>query len=280
MPLDLPLARAPNAGLDGWSSGRGTLSGVLAATRNRLFVCVLLALTLAGCCATASASAAPQSLRGRTIALDPGHNGGNGAAASAINRLVAIGGGRRKACDTTGTSTNAGYPEAAYTWDVALRARRVLRRRGAKVVLSRENNRSVGPCIDERARFANRAHADLKVSIHADGGPPSGFGFHVIEPASIPGLTDDIFRPSHRLAVSMRSAFRAATGAPYANYIGERGLDRRDDLGGLRLSDVPAVFVETANMRNAADARKLVRASYRLTVARGIANGIERFLRG
>ena len=242
-------------------------------------MCALLALTPAGGWPTASASAAAQPLRGRTIALDPGHNGGNRTAASAINRLVAIGGGRRKACDTTGTSTSGGYAEAAYAWDVALRARRVLRRRGANVVLSRANNRSVGPCIDERARFANGSQADLKVSIHADGGPASGFGFHVIEPASIPGLTDDIFRPSHRLALAMRSALRAATRAPYANCIGRRGLDRRADLGGLRLSDVPAVFVETANMRNANDARKLERASYRLTVARGIANGIERFLR-
>jgi N-acetylmuramoyl-L-alanine amidase len=248
--------------------------------RRHLLAWATLALTLGGAgVAGAPAGAATQTLRGRTIALDPGHNGGNARAAATINRLVAIGGGRRKACDTTGTATNGGYAEAAYTWDVALRARRVLRNRGATVVLSRADNRSVGPCIDERARFANRAGADVKVSIHADGGPASGFGFHVIEPASIPGLTDDIFAPSHRLALDLRAAFRAATGEPYATYIGRNGLDRRDDLGGLRLSNVPAVFVETGNMRNAGDARKLERPSYRLRVARGIADGVERFLR-
>ena len=52
-----------------------------------------------------------------------------------------------------------------------MRARRVLRNRGATVVLTRDDNHSVGPCIDERARIANRAGADAKVSIHADGGP-------------------------------------------------------------------------------------------------------------
>ena len=159
-----------------------------------------------------------------------------------------------------------------------MRARRVLRRRGATVVLTRADNRSIGPCIDERARIANRTRADAKVSIHADGGPPSGSGFHVIEPALIAGLTDDIFSASHRLALAMRSAFRAATGEPYADYIGRIGLARRDDLGGLRLSDVPGVFVETGNMRNARDARRMSRATYRLSVARGIANGIQRFL--
>ena len=82
--------------------------------------------------------------------------------------------GVRKACDTTGTATASGYTEAAYNWDVAKRTRRVLENRGARVILTRKDNHSVGPCIDERARIANRAHADLRVSIHADGGPPSG----------------------------------------------------------------------------------------------------------
>ncbi len=244
----------------------------------RRWTVAVLALALLVCSAPAVAVASAGPLDGKVIALDPGHNGGNGGAPSAINRLVAIGKGVRKACDTTGTATDSGYAEAAYTWDVAVRARRVLRNRGARVVLTRGDNRSVGPCIDERARIANRAHADAKVSIHADGGPASGFGFHVIEPALIAGLTDDVFGASHRLAIFVRSAFRAATREPYATYIGRNGLDRRADLGGLRLADQPAVFIETANMRSGRDARRLRRATYRLSVARGIANGIQRFL--
>jgi N-acetylmuramoyl-L-alanine amidase len=238
-----------------------------------LLFCLLAALP----CAAAPARAAGP-LDGKIIALDPGHNSGNAAAPSAINRQVAIGKGRRKACDTTGTQTDSGYAEAAYTWDVAVRARRVLRNRGATVVLTRSNDHSVGPCIDERARIANRAGADAKVSIHADGGPASGYGFHVIEPARIAGLTDDVFGASHRLALDVRGAFRAVTHEPYATYVGRDGLDRRDDLGGLRLADQPAVFVETGNMRSARDARRMLRATYRLSVARGIADGIERFL--
>jgi N-acetylmuramoyl-L-alanine amidase len=224
--------------------------------------------------------AAARPLDGKTVVLDPGHNGGNAGAASTINRKVNIGQGQTKACNTTGTATDSGYSEAAYNWDVAVRARRVLRKRGATVVMTRSDNHSVGPCVDERARIANRAHADATVSIHADGGPASGFGFHVIEPARIPGLTDDVFGASHRLAVALRGAFRSTTHEPYSNYIGSNGLDRRDDLGGLRLANVPSVFIETGNMRNPADARRLMRATYRLSVARGIANGIQRFLAG
>ena len=38
----------------------------------------------------AMASAGPTSLAGRTIVLDPGHDGGNGGASAAINRHAAL----------------------------------------------------------------------------------------------------------------------------------------------------------------------------------------------
>ena len=59
--------------------------------------------------------------RARVVVLDPGHNGGNAGAPAAINRQVPDGRGGTKACNTTGTSTNAGYPEHAFTFDVAKR---------------------------------------------------------------------------------------------------------------------------------------------------------------
>jgi N-acetylmuramoyl-L-alanine amidase len=209
-------------------------------------------------------------LRGRTIVLDPGHNGGNARHPDEINRLVDAG-TLRKPCDTTGTATANGYPEAAYNFDLALRLARVLRRAGARVVLTRTTN-------TERARIGNRVHADAALSLHADGGPAAGRGFHVIYPQSIRGLTDDIFRPSRRLALDVCAALHASTGMPYATYIGRRGLAARRDLGGLNLSDVPKVFVETGNMRNARDAALLESAAYRQREARALAAALRTFL--
>jgi N-acetylmuramoyl-L-alanine amidase len=216
-------------------------------------------------------------LRGATIAVDPGHNGGNWAHPKEINRLVDAG-TLRKACDTTGTATASGYREPAFTWDVATRLRRILRRAGANVVLTRQSNAGWGPCITERAAIGNRAHADAAVSIHADGGPPSGRGFHVIHAPSIRGLTDDVAKPSRCLALAMRHAYRVGTGLPYATYLGGDGLSARSDLGGLNLSDVPKVFVETGNMRSRADAAVLESPRFRERIARSIAAGLARFL--
>jgi N-acetylmuramoyl-L-alanine amidase len=227
----------------------------------------------------ASAATARTPLAGATITIDPGHNGGNGSHPEQINRQVSIGNGETKECDTTGTATASGYAESRFNLSVARALKRKLKARGAKVVMTRRNDRGVGPCINERARIGNRAHSDAAISIHADGGPPSGRGFHVIYPSRIEGLTDDIYKDSRRLAKAIRAKYERRTGMPRSNYVGTEGLDKRSDLGGLRLSNVPKVFIETGNMRNATDARKLESSRFRKRIARGLLEGVKRFLK-
>ena len=93
------------------------------------------------------------------IVIDPGHNGGNAAHPDIINQLVNVI-TERKACDTTGTQTDAGYAEHAFTFDVATRLAALLRKKGAKVVLTRHTDTGVGPCVTQRAAIGNLAHAD------------------------------------------------------------------------------------------------------------------------
>jgi N-acetylmuramoyl-L-alanine amidase len=235
--------------------------------------------------ATTPATAAPAapvvnatlgSLQGRTIAIDPGHDGGNYAHASEIARPIFIG-TQTRACDTTGTQTDDGYTESAYNLDVALRLRDLLQAAGANVVMTRGTNDGWGPCIDERAAVGNRANADAAISIHADGGPASGRGFHVLMPALVAGYTDDIYSASHALGVDVRDAF-LATGMPTSTYYASGGLAERTDLGGLNLSNVPKVFIETGNMRNATDVALLESSEFRQREAQALAAGLDRFL--
>jgi N-acetylmuramoyl-L-alanine amidase len=215
------------------------------------------------------------------VVLDPGHNPHNKDHTAEINRLVDVGTGR-KACDTTGTETNSGYPEASYTLDVVRRARAILRARGATVKLTQNGDRSYGPCVDERARIGNSAHADAAVSVHADGSAAGNRGFHVILPAAVhKGIADNraVVAPSRRLGLDLRQEFAAVTGARPANYIADgKGLDVRDDLGGLNLTRVPKVFIECGNMRDPKDAALLTSAAWRQKAALGIADGITEFL--
>ena len=216
-------------------------------------------------------------LSGRVITLDPGHNGGNFTHPLQIGRPVNDGNGEKE-CDTTGTAAPDGYRETDFNWSVALRLRALLLAAGARVVLTRHSNTGVGPCITERAAIGNRAHSNAAISIHADGGPPGGSGFAILIPSLIPRRANQaIIAPSRRLAVSLRASLLNA-GLHTSTYDGVDGLAPRTDLGGLNLSRVPKVFVEVANMQNAADEAPMERPAFRERVARALLAGLERFL--
>jgi N-acetylmuramoyl-L-alanine amidase len=214
-------------------------------------------------------------LAGRTVVIDPGHNGGNAANPRVVDALVPAGRGRTKPCNTTGTESDAGYPEHAFTWDVALRVRDLLAARGATVVLTRQDDTGVGPCVDRRAAAGNRPEVDAVVSVHADGSSPGARGFHVAY--SDPPLNPVQAGPAVALATAMRDAMGAA-GFPTADYIGSAGLHGRDDLAGLNLAERPAVLVECANLRNPVEAAAAASPDGRARYAAAIADGIAAFL--
>lgn len=226
-------------------------------------------------CAAASSSAQP--LAGRVIVIDPGHNGRNYTAPQVINRLVPAGRGQVKACNTTGTATDSGYPEATFNWDTGLRLRALLVAQGARVVLTRNSNAGVGPCVNERAAIGNRARADAVISIHADGGPASGRGFQVIYAPDM-GSTAPSYAASLRLAQTVDRALTDSRVLPPSTYVGRGGYSVRSDLAGLNLSTRPAIFVELGNMRNGTDAAIEMSATGQERLAAALDTGLVRFL--
>ena len=219
-------------------------------------------------------------LAGRVVVVDPGHQLGNHNFPRKTNRMVPAG-GFHKPCNTTGTATDGGYPEATFAWRVARRLQQRLVGLGAKVVLTRTSNRQDrwGPCVDTRGRAGNRVDADLKLSIHGDGTYAAGaHGFHVIAPTDRRRWTHDIFRPSRELARTVRKALRQGhfTAANYT--AGGDGLDFRSDLGTLNLSDVPTVMVELGNMRDRRDAGRMTSAAGQEAYAAALTRALLRYL--
>jgi N-acetylmuramoyl-L-alanine amidase len=215
-------------------------------------------------------------LRGKVVAVDPGHNGGNFTAASVIGKLI-WNGRETETCDTTGAQTDGGYTEAQFNWNVAVYLIADLRAEGATVALTRTSNTGVGPCVTERAAIGNEVHANAAISIHADGGPPGGRGFAILEPVA-DGPNDAIIGPSGTLGADLRAAFAGGTGEPFSSYDGTDGIQARDDLAGINLSRVPKVFIECANMRNATDAALVTSLRWQATAAKAIAAGLTAFL--
>ncbi len=282
--IALALALGGSLGLAGCAGGPGTTptSGATPSGGRPATTSTAESASAAPTASTAdSASAAPTASGGPVagapvVVLDPGHNGANASHPAEINRLVPDGRGGTKPCNTTGTSTDAGYPEHAFTFDVALRTERALEAAGVRVVLTRPDDSGVGPCVDVRGAAGRRADAAAVVSIHADGAAPSGSGFHVA--LSAPPLNAVQARQAHVLGTALRDALRAA-GFHDSTYLGDQGISLRPDLAGLNFATRPAALVECANMRNAAEATVVSSADGRQRYAAALAAGILAYLR-
>jgi len=206
------------------------------------------------------------------VFIDPGHNGSNDAS---IGRQVPTGRGGTKDCQTSGTASNSGYMEHTFTWDTALRVRAALNALGVRTAMSRGNDSALGPCVDARAEMANSLRPNAILSIHADGGPPSGRGFHVNY--SAPPLNQAQAGPSVQYARIMRDQLQAS-GIPPSNYIGQDGLYGRSDLAGLNLAQYPSILVECGNMKNPLDSALLESPEGRQKYADALVRGVAAFL--
>ena len=151
---------------------------------------------------TAPPSRPARPLAGMTVGIDPGHNGLNGTDPAYLNRLI-WNGRQWETCDTTGTETDTGYTEALFNFRVAMFLRADLLRDGAQVVMTRTTNHGVGPCVNRRAQINNRIHANVADDIHADGGPPAGRGFAVLEPVA-DGPNNHVIAASARFGRDIR----------------------------------------------------------------------------
>jgi N-acetylmuramoyl-L-alanine amidase len=219
-----------------------------------------------------TATATPSNIAGMVVFIDPGHNGANDGS---ISRQVTTGRGGTKDCQTSGTATNTGFMEHTFTWDTALRVRAELTALGVRTALSRGNDNALGPCVDERANMANSLRPNAILSIHADGGPPSGRGFHVNY--SAPPLNPVQAGPSVQYARIMRDQM-AAAGIPPATYIGQNGLYGRSDLTGLNLAQYPSILVECGNMKNPVDSALMESPEGRQKYADALVRGVAGFL--
>nr|WP_245717953.1 N-acetylmuramoyl-L-alanine amidase [Nocardia miyunensis] len=218
-------------------------------------------------------------LTGKTVFLDPGHQGSG----QNLSRPVNNGYGGTKECQTTGMTTSDGTPEHTINWKVANLVKQSLEVLGARVVLSRQDDTGWGGCVDERAAAANRSGADVAVSIHADSAPAQEHGFHLIIPKlPVPDAKAALVQAGPGLAASkaVRDAYKRA-GFSAAGYAGAvDGMQTRSDIAGPALTEVPNVFIEMGNGANKNDAAQLVSNEGQIKHAIAITTGLVTYLLG
>ena len=114
--------------------------------------------------------------------------------------------------------------------------------------------------INQRAKLANAANADYFISIHCNAGGGKG----------TETLIYAVGGQGEKLAKSIQSSVCAALSMT------NRGIKVRAELGVLRLTNMPAVLVETGFIDNVQDAEKLATRYNEFAVA--IFEGIQEFL--
>ena len=209
-------------------------------------------------------------LAGRTIVVDPGHNGRYST--SFNTKKVPAGNGKKKACNSSGTA-GRGLSEHAYNWAQAKLLRTELERLGATVLLTRKNDSGLGPCVNLRAKLANDAKADLMISIHADGSHSrKARGFHIIISKAMAGGSK-LEKRSRQLALHARTALGRLTKMPRSTYIGRgTALSPRSDIATLNLlKRTPGIMLEMGNMRHSKDLKLMKSATFRKQAAKALA---------
>ncbi len=186
-------------------------------------------------------------LKGLTIAVDPGHSADTGAVGP------------------------TGYAEKDANLAQALVLKEKLIAKGAKVIMVREGDQDV-PLI-ERPLIAWRNRADLLISIHNNalpyGGNPfekHGFGVYYYTPMSLP------------LAKEIHKAYTETFGASSKYVLPDDGL-YYGNLALTRAPQMPSVLIESAYMIVPEEEAYLKTDGFRLACANAIITGIERYAR-
>ncbi|PZV07505.1 MAG: N-acetylmuramoyl-L-alanine amidase, partial [Leptolyngbya sp.] len=173
------------------------------------------------------------------VAIDPGH-GGRDPGAVGINSLQ----------------------EIQVIFPISLRVRELLEAQGVTVVMTRRDNVTLD--LQTRADVANRAQANLFVSIHANAISMSRPDVNGIE-------SYYSSETGRRLAATLQASMLAATG------MRDRGV-KQARFAVLRQTNMPAALVEVGFVTGAQDAPRLADPAWRETMAQAIARGILQYI--
>jgi N-acetylmuramoyl-L-alanine amidase len=259
----------PDAGATG-SAGSGNLSGDLAAYGYSRDASPNSALTNETAKPEAwkrdrSQQKKAREKKPRIIVIDAGHqkranSGMEPIGPGARTRKPKVSGGTR------GVAT--GNPEYKINLQVAKKLRDVLKKRNYTVYMVRVKH-NVNIPNSRRAKFANRKKADLFIRLHCDAAGYNS-GFLTLTPAKNQ-WTKKFYKRSMRAAKTIHKEVLKKTKA------NDRGIAERGDLSGFNHAKVPSVLFEMGVMTNAKEDRKLATEKYQMKLAKGMANGVDKY---
>lgn len=182
-----------------------------------------------------------KSLKGKTIVIDPGHSPDKGSVGP------------------------TGYTEAEANLGLALKLRDKLVSKGARVIMTRDDNSGIG--LYDRPVIAKQVDADLFISMHNNALPDGVNPF-------VNNGTSTYYYHIHSIDLAkdiLKELTQKIKLGDYGLYHGNLAVDRP--------TQYPAVLVETAFMILPEQEALLKTDKFRKKVADGITKGVEEFLK-
>lgn len=170
-----------------------------------------------------------------------------------------------------------GLYEKTITLDIALKLRDELQKRGFNVNLTRDSD--IYLSLSERVAIAERANADLFVSVHANShiSPLTQGSLVLYYDSQFPQAS----YPASEAMSSLSPASKQLAELVLQNVVKQTGLQNRGIIPSaayvIRIGTVPSILVETAFLSNWQDAIKLADEQMRNRFAVGIAEGVASF---
>jgi len=198
------------------------------------------------------------------------------------------------------------YREKVVVYKISKELKRILKSRGYKVYMTRDKDKFVK--LRNRTKFANKKDADIFVSIHANAVPKRnakkvhGIECYFLSPSrssrakkiaakensadlsdmNMYGKSSYLNLVNHhnivasnKLAIDLQRGMLGALNKKYKN-VKDAGV-REGPFWVLVGAQMPSVLIEVGFITNPTEAKRLVSDKYRKVMARGMANGIERY---
>ena len=207
---------------------------------------------------------------GYTIVIDAGHQKKANTSQEPLGPGASI-----KKAKVTGGAIGVSTKTAEYklTLKVSKQLKKELQNRGYKVVMTRTKN-NVNLSNSARAKIGNTAKADAVIHIHANSYDYSGLnGALTISPSKNNKYCKKIYSKSNRLSKSVLKEFCKSTKAK------NLGVTYDDTMSGINYSKVPVTILEMGFLSNPKEDKKMSTASYQKKMVKGIANGIDKYLK-
>lgn len=202
------------------------------------------------------------------VVIDAGHQ----RKGNSEKEPVGPGATEMKAKVTGGTQgVSTGLAEYELNLQVAFKLQEELEGRGYTVIMVRTEH-DVNLSNSERAMVANEAGADVFIRIHANGSEDATVnGAMTICQTKNNVYNGDLYEKSQALSTYVLDCMVEKTGCK-KQYVWET-----DTMSGVNWAKVPVTIVEMGYMSNAEEDEKMANEEYQLKIAKGIADGIDKY---